>query len=155
MSQLQHVNPEFIEDIKSLKAPSEADNATYQNVERPPKERGEFLKCLAVIQAYEHDWDGNDGVPPHPQAIATAKIFIEKLPWQRKFPCSVYPGSDRSIVFEWSKDDSGKLMLTIEPHYIGAIRISDDGSVRDMGDFTLLPDASVLPKELQEIIARS
>ena len=44
MTQLQHVNPDFINDIKALKPQSEPDNATYSNVERPPKEKGEFFK---------------------------------------------------------------------------------------------------------------
>lgn len=130
------------------------DNSTYDNVEAPPKERGEFLKAIQILRSFEQDWDGNDTLPPHPQALDTAELFIQKLPWQRVFPDSVYPGSDRSIVFEWSHDADHRLILTIEPYYIGMVRILTNGKIDDLGDYELLPDSNILPKPLQDIIPR-
>lgn len=161
MTKAQKIDPEFFEnfektDLKRNDPADSSDNSTYQNVERPPKERGEFLKAIQIIKNYDDDWDGNNAPAPHPQAIKTAELFISKLPWQREFPRSIRAGNDKSIVFEWKKDQHGAyLLLSIDPYHIGAIVINGDGKLEDKGNFVLLPDAKDLPKELQDIIARS
>ena len=146
---------QLIKDIEKILPKFDEDNATYDNVERPPKIRGRFLRAIKILESYEQGWDGNDSLPPHPKALKTTATFIINLAWQRTFPSSIYPGSDRSVVLEWEEiKDVGKLILTIDPYYIGAVSILQNGDIVDLGDFNLLPETT-LPQKLQSIIPRT
>lgn len=156
MSNVRFIDQSFIAEVEAISDRYDTGYATYSNVDRPPKERGEFLRAIQILRSYEQNWDGNDALPPHAEALDTARVFIEKLPWQRRFPRSIYPGSDRSVVLEWGQsEDGGRLMLTIEPYYIGATYIRGNGEVVDLDDYALLPGSDSLSRELQYIVPRA
>lgn len=149
-------NPDFLDSTRFGGAGYVVGNTTYQDIERPPRERIALLKAIQILSTYEKDWDGNNSPPPHAQALKTAENFACKVAWQRVFPNAVYPGTDGSVVMEWAHDEAlgGRLMFTIEPHYVGVMLIRDNNSFDDLGDFTLLPQSS-LPEDLQSLIPRT
>lgn len=157
MSEALKIDPSFIRDITKVSTEDvfEDDNSTYDNVEHPPKERGECYKAIQILKTYTKDWDGNDSLPPHPKALETAETFIQSLPWQREFPIAIYPCSDQSLVLEWKdNEENGKLVLTIDPHHIGAVSLDKNDAITDRGDFTLFT-GDVISSELQDIVPRT
>lgn len=153
MTQNAAIQRTSVGNTDQIPFPYQQGSSTYGDIERPPAERVALLKAIDVLTTLEDDWDGNNTLAPEPQALSTTHLLVRKIAWNKRFPRSVSPGTDGSVVLKWAPCAEGSiLMMTIDPHYVGVALIEADGNVIDKGDFSLLPDDVVLPTELQNVI---
>lgn len=153
MTQLNFDNIEYYDLSYS---PEFEQSSTYDKILTPPHERGEFLKAIKILGTYELDWDGNGSLPPNPKALQTTELFIKLLPWQRRFPTCIYPGSDESVVLEWEgMPGENKRIITFDPYFVGAVEINQNGEVIDLGNFDLPPDSTILSVGIQNLAPRT
>lgn len=120
-------------------------SAEQTYVPETPIERGQLLRAIERLSELEDHWNGEGTLVPNPRALATAKKLIQIYPFGFMYPTSIYPGTDRSVVMEWVRDDiDGTIYLTIDPMSLGMVSLSSSGEVSDLGDFTLL-DGDLFP----------
>jgi len=128
--------------------------STYGNVIDVPSEKGQLKHAIDILRTLEDDWNGHGAPVPHPKALDTAQLLIEFIPFGRKYPNKIYPGTDRTIAIEWSNRTDGDILMSIEPYRIGAIRIFEDGRIEDLGNFDLLPDTATCPQTIISVLPK-
>lgn len=115
-----------------------------------PKEKYQLLKAIEVIRDLEDGWNGHRSRAPDPKSVDTAENFISILPFGLMYPTSVYPGTEGSIVFEWKRSDiNDTLLMSIDPYFLGFIKINPNKTTQDLGDYDLLPDNLIFPEGIK------
>ncbi|MDI9313623.1 MAG: hypothetical protein QM529_02960 [Hydrotalea sp.] len=75
--------------------------------------RNDILNILNYLSQLHDNWNGHGVIAPTLGAITMAKLFINKIPFNKRYPDKIEPASEGDISFIW-KSDKKRLIITLD-----------------------------------------
>jgi hypothetical protein len=110
----------------------------------PPEWLVNARNRLTRLASLPHNWDGEGGSSPQPQAIRSAeRVLVAIETYRRLPPVHIGPSSSGGLGLEW-RHENRDLDLDISPdgsiEYLKSIKAGARFDVEDMEDGEILPD---------------